>query len=86
MAFVGIAIISFVAYNSFQNQEEIALSEMALENIEALAEEDDFPCPTGCLDKPADFCLCHGIIYELEKPKDAETPPPGQIPPPEEIP
>lgn len=86
MTFVGIAIISFAAYNSFQNQEEIALSDMAMENIEALAEEDDSPCPTGCLDKPADFCLCHGIIYELEIPKDAETPPPGQTPPPEEIP
>ena len=87
MTSVGIAIISFAAYSSFQNLEEkIVLSEMALENVEALAEEDDSPCPTGCLDKPGDFCLCNGIIYKLERPKDAETTPPGQTPPPEEVP
>lgn len=59
---------------------------MALENVEALAEEDDSPCPTGCIDKPGDFCLCNGIIYKLERPKDEETTPPGQTPPPEEVP
>ena len=61
MAFVGIAIISFAAYNSFQNQEEeIVLSEMALENAEALATEDINPeCPNGCLEDPG-TCKCYG--------------------------
>ena len=60
MAFVGIAIISFAAYNSFQNQEkEFVLSEMAMENAEALAAEDVNPlCPDGCIDGKGD-CFCY---------------------------
>lgn len=75
MTFVGIAIISFAAYSSFQNQEEkIVLSEMAMENAEALAAEDVNPeCPNGCLENPG-TCKCYGPHPYEEKvwndPKD----------------
>lgn len=60
MSFVGIAIISFAAYNSFQNQEEeFVLSEMALENAEALAQNINPECPDGCLEDPG-YCYCYG--------------------------
>lgn len=68
---VSVAMVSFAAYSSLKTNEDVSLSDLAMENAEALADDDINPlCPTGCLDKPADFCLCNGIIYKLERPKE----------------
>ena len=78
MTFVGIAIISFAAYSSFQNlEEEIVLSEMALENAEALAEEVINPeCPNGCLEDPG-TCKCYGQHPYIEATWPTIPPPPA---------
>lgn len=59
-----VAIMTLVAYASQVNNEEAELSDMALENAEALAEDINPMCPDGCLDPPG-YCFCYGE-YDLE--------------------
>ena len=56
--FVSAAMVSFAAYSSLQSNEEVSLSELAMENAEALAGDINLMCPTGCLDIKDVYCLC----------------------------
>lgn len=77
LTFVSAAMVSFAAYSSLQSNENVSFSELAMENAEALADDVNPMCPTGCLDKSGEFCLCNGIIYKLEPPKEKPIDPPG---------
>ena len=72
--FVSAAMVSFVAYSSLQRNEEVSLSELAMENAEALATEEN-PCEWGCLAEYG-FCVCNGD-HPLKdaKPEEEEAPP-----------
>lgn len=57
---VVVAIMSLTFYNVFQNKADIYLSDLALENIEALAQSEINPdCSNGCL-TTSGFCYCYG--------------------------
>ena len=58
LTFVSAAMVSFAAYSSLQSNEEVSLSELAMENAEALAGDINPMCPTGCLDIKDVYCLC----------------------------
>lgn len=38
---------------------------MAMENVEALAQDINPLCPNRCVDPPEGQCLCNGIWYKL---------------------
>ena len=45
--------------NVYNSQKSDVMSELALANVEALADDDENPmCENGCLDN-GDGCLCH---------------------------
>lgn len=74
LTFVSVAMVSFAAYSSLQGNEDVPLSDLAMENAEALA-GDEHPCPWGCLAKYG-FCVCYGDHPLKEaKPDEVETPP-----------
>ena len=52
-------MVSFAAYCSLQGNEEVSLSELAMENAEALADNVNPDCPNGCLDIEDDYCFCY---------------------------
>lgn len=54
-------MVSFAVYSSLQTNKDVSLSDMAMENVEALASLKPNPlCPNGCLDIVDVFCLCNG--------------------------
>lgn len=65
---VSVAMASFAAYSSLQTNEDVSLSDMAMENVEALAAIDPVinpNCPNGCLTDPGS-CKCNGPQPFLE--------------------
>lgn len=60
-----VAMMTLVAYASQVNNEEAELSDMALENAEALAQDINPDCPNGCLIDPGS-CKCNGPHPNLE--------------------
>ena len=66
MAIVVIAAVA--AWNVYENQSknEMALSDVALENVEALGQEINPECPNGCLAQCSIGCYCYGW-HELYK-------------------
>lgn len=72
LTFVSVAMVSFAAYSSLQSNEDASLTDMAMENAEALA-SDEHPCPWGCLAKYG-FCVCNGD-HPLEEAKPKVDPP-----------
>lgn len=58
LAFGAIAVIGLAVYSLQPKNEKIALSEMAMENVEALAYINP-ECPNGCLPE-AGTCKCYG--------------------------
>ena len=65
LTFVSAAMVSFAAYSSLQGNEEVSLSELAMENAEALAGNINPDCPNGCLTDPGS-CKCNGPHPYLE--------------------
>lgn len=59
------AMVALAAYASQVNGEETVLSDMALENAEALAGDINPDCPNGCLTDPGS-CKCRGPQPYLE--------------------
>ena len=45
--FVSAAMVSFAAYCSLQGNEDVSLSDLAIENAEALADDVNPLCPDG---------------------------------------
>ncbi len=68
LTFVSVAMVSFAAYSSLQNNEDVSLSDIAMENVEALAGDINPMCPNGCLDIKDIYCLCF-IPLELQEAK-----------------
>lgn len=64
LTFVSVAMVSFAAYSSLQSNEDVSLSDMAMENAEALAQDINPLCPDGCLNIEDIYCLCY-IPLEL---------------------
>ena len=60
-----VAMMALVAYASQVNSEEAELSDMPLENAEALAQNINPDCPNGCL-TDLGSCKCHGPQPYLE--------------------
>lgn len=58
----------FAAYSSLQGNEDVSLSDLAMENAEALAGDINPMCPNGCLDIKDIYCLCI-IPNELQEAK-----------------
>lgn len=54
-----VAMLAMAAYASQANNEEVVISNMALENAEALAGDINPECPNGCLTDPSS-CKCNG--------------------------
>ena len=69
LTFVSVAMVSFAAYSSLQSNEDVSLTDMAMENVEALASVDPVnpECPWGCL-AAYGFCVCNGD-HPLEEAK-----------------
>lgn len=61
----SVTMVSFAAYSSLQSNENVSLSDMAMENVEALAQDINPLCPNRCVDPPEGQCLCYGIWYKL---------------------
>lgn len=55
----AVAIMAVAGYNIHMNQPKIEMSELALANIEALAEVENPNCPNGCLSTYG-LCFCNG--------------------------
>ena len=72
--FVSAAMVSFAAYSSLQSNEEVSLSELAMENAEALADNVNPDCPNGCLDIEDDYCFCY-MPFQLKEAEWNTTPP-----------
>ena len=55
-----VAAFALVAgFNVYNSQKSDVMSELALANVEALADDDENPmCENGCVDK-GNGCLCH---------------------------
>lgn len=63
---VSVAMVSFAAYSSLQANEDVSLSDLAMENAEALAQDPINPdCPDGCLNIKDIYCFCY-IPHELK--------------------
>lgn len=74
LTFVSAAMVSFAAYSSLQGNEDVSLSELVMENAEALATGEN-PCEWGCLAEYG-FCVCNGDHPLREaKPDEEEEPP-----------
>ena len=58
LALGAIAAIGLAVYSLQSKSEEVALSEMAMENVEALAYINP-ECPNGCL-TTSGYCKCYG--------------------------
>lgn len=58
LAFGATAVIGLAAYSLQPKSEEVTLSEMAMENVEALAYINP-ECPNGCL-TTSGSCKCYG--------------------------
>ena len=43
----------------------MSLSDLAIENAEALADDVNPLCPDGCVDPKTKTCLCNGKLYKL---------------------
>lgn len=59
-AIIAVAAISSINY--FRSQQDVELSDLAMENVEALAQEEGngiTDCPNGCLTSPG-ICFCYG--------------------------
>lgn len=52
------AVVATASYGMYENQSKLNLSDVMLENVEALATDEYDPCPNGCLDG-GDGCFCH---------------------------
>jgi hypothetical protein len=63
---VVVAIALMAGWNVSRNMSEEALSDMALANVEALAQETNSECPNGCLAECSSGCYCNGW-HELYK-------------------
>lgn len=63
-------MVVLVTYTSQVNENESDLSEFALENAEALADDINPNCPDGCL-ITVGRCYCYGW-YDLESAKWAK--------------
>ena len=53
------AVAAMAGYGVYANQSKEMMSDVMLENVEALATDEYDPmCPNGCL-SDGDGCLCH---------------------------
>ncbi len=63
LAFVGVAM----GYNVYNSQNEVGLSDLALNNIEALARYEINPdCPNGCT-SASSTCYCFKIYTGMRE-------------------
>lgn len=63
------AIVAVAGYGMYENQLKENLSDVMLENVEALATDEYDPmCPNGCL-SDGEGCLC-GIWHPTYKEKE----------------
>ena len=58
-AAVAALTICASAYTYYQQNSSVALNDLALANVEALAQGEDSTCPNGCLTTPGK-CNCRG--------------------------
>ena len=63
-ATVLVAVVAIAAgYNIYQSQNTVSLSELALDNVEALANGEANPnCPNGCIAQEFEWCFCYTFI------------------------
>jgi hypothetical protein len=54
----AVTMTVITAWNISQNMSEEALSDVALANVEALAEENS-ECPNGCIAQANEWCFCY---------------------------
>ena len=64
MMVAAVALIAGV--NVFNSQKTIAMSDMALANVEALADNENDMCPNGCFNN-GDGCYCNGWFETLKE-------------------
>lgn len=54
----AVAVVAIAGVNYLQMNQGIELSDLALENVEALAQGESDLCPNGCFDN-GNGCYCH---------------------------
>lgn len=64
MMVAAIALIASI--NVFNSQKTIAMSDMALANVEALADNENDMCPNGCVNGSGG-CFCNGWYPTLSE-------------------
>lgn len=67
IAFAAIAVVA--GWNYQQNKNEVVMSNLVLENVDALARYEDNYCPNGCLDQSGDGCWCYREYPHLQEAK-----------------
>ena len=53
-----VATAAIAGWNYQQNQNKVEMSDLALANVEALAQSESDLCPNGCYDNGTG-CYCH---------------------------
>lgn len=53
-----VALAAIAGWNYQQSKQNVELSDLALENVEALASGEYSDCPNGCYDNGSG-CFCH---------------------------
>lgn len=69
-------MVSFATYSSLQSNDDVSLSDLAMENAEALAGDINPMCPDGCVDPIGSECLCNGTLHPWTPYKWKEEDPP----------
>ncbi|MDR0538445.1 MAG: NVEALA domain-containing protein [Tannerellaceae bacterium] len=54
-----IITVALAGWNISKNNSENLLSDIAMENVEALADEINPACPNGCISAQSEWCFCY---------------------------
>lgn len=65
IAFVAV-FAAIAGYGVYTSQKTDIMSDLALANVEALANPEDSLCPNGCVDGSGG-CTCNGVHYPYWK-------------------
>ena len=59
-------VATFAGYNIYQSQRTVTMSDLALANVEALANGEDDLCPNGCVDG-GNGCYCYRYYPDFKE-------------------
>jgi hypothetical protein len=66
MSIFMVAVVAIAGWNISQSMSEVALSDVSLANVEALAGEINPNCPNGCVEGSGG-CTCNGSYPQYKE-------------------